>query len=84
MRLLHRQDVLLSTASILPKADDDLHAYAMLGHGHAARSPYGGHATWPSPENAQEILDRRDASGEIAREEYDRLKQTLEIEGDSR
>jgi uncharacterized membrane protein len=50
----------------------------LFGHGHAPQSPYDRQPSWSSAESAREIVDRRYAGGEIAREEYERLKQTLD------
>lgn len=50
----------------------------LFGDHHAAQARHGGQAPWLSSEGAREILDRRYASGEIAREEYVRLKLTLD------
>lgn len=50
----------------------------LFGHRHAAQSPYDRQGSWSPLESAREILDRRYAGGEITREEYERLKQTLD------
>jgi len=50
----------------------------MYGHCHDAQSPYGGHAAWSPPESALEILDRRYASGELTKGQYERIKRELQ------
>ncbi len=56
----------------------------LFGQRHDAQSPYGRPASWSSPESAQQILDRRYASGEITREEYEQLRQTLNAQKGNR
>lgn len=56
----------------------------MFGQRHEAQSPYGPAASWSSPESAQDILDRRYASGEITRETYEQLRRTLNTQKGNR
>jgi uncharacterized membrane protein len=53
----------------------------LFGHRHAAQLPHHGQQSWSAPESARQILDRRYAGGEITREEYERLRQTLDTAG---
>lgn len=49
----------------------------LFSHHHGPQSPSGQPAPWSFRESPQKILDRRYASGEITREQYEESKQTL-------